>query len=372
MKYRHPIAANPDRFFVPDQGKSSATIPPGNRRASGLSLFQAMAGAPQGGAELFFERLAASLQSAGVRQRLMIKPAGGRADRLAAAGVDVTACSYSPMLAALHQRQLAGAIAASRANVVLSWMNRATSMVPKTKVPHVARLGGFYKLKHYRSCDWLVANTRGIADYLIHEGVPAERVHQQINFVPDGADGPAFDGPRHGGPVIAALGRLHTNKAFDTLIRAFSGIDEGTLWIAGDGPERDRLEALAAECGVAGRVWFPGWLDDPQSVMRGADIFVCPSRHEPFGNVIAEAMSCARPVISTRSHGGEELVEDGVNGLLVPVDDVAAMTDALAQLACDRTLASQLAAGGRATWAASLSPEKVTADWIDFLSRVSA
>ena len=71
------------------------------------------------------------------------------------------------MLAALHRRQLAGAIAASRANVVLSWMNRATSMVPKTKVPHVARLGGFYKLKHYRSCDWLVANTRGIADYLV-------------------------------------------------------------------------------------------------------------------------------------------------------------------------------------------------------------
>ena len=106
-----------------------------------------MAGAPQGGAELFFERLATSFQNAGVRQRLMIKPAGGRADRLAAAGVDVTACSYSPMLAALHRRQLAGAIAASRANVVLSWMNRATSMVPKTKVPHVARLGGFYKLK---------------------------------------------------------------------------------------------------------------------------------------------------------------------------------------------------------------------------------
>ena len=97
---------------------------------------------------------------------------------------------------------------------------------------------------------------------------------------------------------------------------------------------------------MAGRVWFPGWLDDPQSLIRGADIFVCPSRHEPFGNVIAEAMSCARPVISTRSHGGEELVEDGVNGLLVPVDDVTAMTDALAKLAGDRKLASKLAAGG--------------------------
>ena len=68
----------------------------------------------------------------------------------------------------------------------------------------------------------------------------------------------------------------------------------------------------------------------------------------------------------------EELVKDGVNGLLVPVDDAAAMTDALAQLASDRTLASKIAAGGRATWAASLSPEKVTADWIEFLSGVAA
>ena len=372
VKYRYPIQQLQTVFFVPDPATSTASIPPGNRRVSGLSLFQAMAGAPQGGAELFFERLATSFHDAGVRQRLMIKPAGGRADRLAAAGIDVTSCGYSPILAALHRRQLAAGIASSRANVILSWMNRATSMLPKTKVPHVARLGGFYKLKHYRNCDWLVANTHGIADYLVREGVPADRVHHQINFVPDGANGPAFEGPQHGGPVIAALGRLHTNKAFDTLIRAFSGIDEGTLWIAGDGPERARLEALAAECGVAGRVVFLGWLDDPQSVIRGADIFVCPSRHEPFGNVIAEAMSCARPVISTRSHGGEELVEDGVNGLLVPIDDVAAMTDALAQLASDRTLASRIAAGGRATWAASLSPEKVTADWIEFLSGVAA
>ncbi|MCH2555597.1 MAG: hypothetical protein MK030_10055, partial [SAR116 cluster bacterium] len=72
---------------MPDQRTSSASNPPGNRRASGLSLFQAMAGAPQGGAELFFERLATSFQNAGVRQRLVVKPAGRRADRLAANGL---------------------------------------------------------------------------------------------------------------------------------------------------------------------------------------------------------------------------------------------------------------------------------------------
>ena len=330
-----------------------------------------MAGAPQGGAELFFERLATSFATAGVTQTLMIKPDPGRLRRLAAAGVPAQGCAFSPLMAALHRRQLATAIRKSRATVILSWMNRATGMTPRTGLPHVARLGGFYNLKYYRHCDWLVANTRGIADYLVREGVPADRVHHQINFVPDGMDGTIFTGPRCGGPVIAALGRLHPNKAFDTLIRAFATLEDGTLWLAGDGPDRQALATLAAELGVAERVMFLGWQDDPQAVIRGADLFVCPSRHEPFGNVIAEAMACGKPVISTASHGGMELIEDGVNGVLVPVDDAGAMGDAMRQVSGDPALAGRLAAAGRAHWQARLSPAQVTSDWIDFLVKVA-
>lgn len=330
-----------------------------------------MAGAPQGGAELFFERLAVSFAAAGVDQTLMIKSDPGRMSRLAAAGVPTQGCAFSPLLATFHRRRLAAAIHQSRANVILSWMNRATGMTPRTAIPHVARLGGFYNLKYYRHCDWLVANTRGIADYLVREGVPAGRVHHQVNFVPDGAGGAIFDGPRHSGPVIAALGRLHQNKAFDTLIRAFASLDDGTLWLAGDGPDRKTLGALAADLGVAKRVMFLGWQDDPQAVIRGADLFVCPSRHEPFGNVIAEAMACGRPVVSTASHGGSELIEDGVNGVLVPVDDAGAMADAMRQVIGDAGLAARLAAGGRSYWKDHLSPARVTADWINFLVKVA-
>jgi len=331
-----------------------------------------MAGAPQGGAELFFERLAVSFAASGVHQTLMIKPHRERMERLAAAGLVAQGCAFSPLLAPLHRRQLAGAIRKSRAQVILSWMNRATETTPRAGIPHVARLGGFYKLKYYRNCDWLVANTRGIADYLVREGVPADRVHHQINFVPDGVDGPVFDGPRRGGPVIAALGRLHPNKAFDTLIRGFASLEEGTLWLGGDGPDRAMLAALANELGIAGRVMFLGWQDDPQAVIRGADIFVCPSRHEPFGNVIAEAMACGKPVISTASHGGTELVEDGVNGVLVPVDDAGALADAMRMVTGDAGLARTLGQGGRRYWQAHLSPARVTADWIDFLVKVAA
>lgn len=347
------------------------TTSPSSTPRTDLRLFQTMAGASHGGAELFFERLAIAFQGTGMTQQLMIKPDSDRMSRLRAAGLDVTGCGFSPILAPLHRRRIAAAIRRAAPDVVLSWMNRATILTPPTGCPHVARLGGFYNLKYYRGCDWLVANTRDIADYLIAEGVPKDRVHHQINFVPDGAEGPVFEGRRGDGPVIAALGRLHENKAFDTLIRAFAALPEGVLWLAGEGPQRSMLGDLVDELGVAGRVAFLGWQEDPQAVIRGADILVCPSRHEPFGNVIAEGMACGKPVISTRTNGGRELIEDGVNGLLVPVDDTASMADAIAGLIADTALAARLAEGGRACWQASLSPRKVTGDWIAFLERVA-
>ena len=336
-----------------------------------LRLFQTMAGARHGGAELFFERLAGAFHRAGVTQRLMIRPDPDRMARLAAAGLAVEGCGYSPLLTALHRRQIANAIRRERPDVILSWMNRATAMTPAGGRPHVARLGGFYNLKYYRDCDWLVANTRDIADYLVAAGVPADRVHHQINFVPDGADGPQYDGPRRDGPVIAALGRLHPNKAFDILIRALAKLPQGQLWLAGEGPEREMLGALAGELGISERVHFIGWQDDPQAVIRGADLLVCPSRHEPFGNVIAEGLACAKPVISTASNGGRELIEDGANGILVPVDDVDAMADALKLITGDAALSKRLADGGRAHWQRHLSPQRVTADWIGFLEKVA-
>jgi len=347
------------------------TTSPSSTPRTDLRLFQTMAGASHGGAELFFERLAIAFQGTGMTQQLMIKPDSDRMSRLRAAGLDVTGCGFSPILAPLHRRRIAAAIRRAAPDVVLSWMNRATILTPPTGCPHVARLGGFYNLKYYRGCDWLVANTRDIADYLIAEGVPKDRVHHQINFVPDGTDGPVFEGRRGDGPVIAALGRLHENKAFDTLIRAFAALPEGVLWLAGEGPQRSMLGDLVDELGVAGRVAFLGWQEDPQAVIRGADILVCPSRHEPFGNVIAEGMACGKPVISTRTNGGRELIEDGVNGLLVPVDDTASMADAIAGLIADTALAARLAESGRACWQTSLSPRKVTGDWIAFLERVA-
>ena len=177
---------------------------------------------------------------------------------------------------------------------------------------------------------------------------------------------------RPGENWVGTLAGLRKVKNLPRLVRAFAPLpDNWHLVICGEGPERAMLGHLANELGIASRVAFLGWQDDPQSIIRGADILVCPSRHEPFGNVIAEGMACGKPVISTQTNGGCELIEDGVNGLLVPVDDVDALADALAQLTRDVALAAQLAEGGRSCWQTTLSPQRVTGDWIDFLEMVA-
>ena len=340
-----------------------------------FSLFQMMAGARVGGAELFFERLATAFQHAGVNQQVLLKPHPDRTAHLSEAGVIQHHAAFSPVLAPLHRWQFKRLVHKAGADIVLSWMNRATQLAPRGRFVHVARLGGYYKLKHYTRCDHLVANTRGIADYLLAEGVPVHKVHHQVNFVPDGKDVTPLARPQRakGKITVAALGRLHPNKGFDTLIDALGQCRDVHLLLAGTGPEQDKLVQQARTLGLAEHITFLGWQDNPQAVIRAADIFVCPSRHEPFGNVIAEAFACHRPVIATASQGAVEHINtsQAQNGIIVPVDDAAALTGALTDLAQDEGQRAELAAAGYREWAARFQPNQVVADWIHYLNKVA-
>lgn len=140
---------------------------------------------------------------------------------------------------------------------------------------------------------------------------------------------------------VIALGRtgfskgVFHSKGFDLLIEATALLKaEGVnieVEIGGD-PEPN-LQALAEEFGVADRVRLVGWVADVAAFMRAGDVFCMPSRIEPFGLVILEAMSQARPIVSTATHGPRDLVEHGRTGLLVPVDDAMALAQALRSLA---------------------------------------
>ncbi|HEX2826100.1 MAG TPA: glycosyltransferase [Burkholderiales bacterium] len=167
-------------------------------------------------------------------------------------------------------------------------------------------------------------------------------------------------------PVIAALGRLWLEKGHDVLIRAFAAVapdyPEWRLTIVGEGPEREALTALAASLGVADRVALPGWMDVPEEVLACAGVFVMSSRYEGFPNALLEAMGAGLPVISTACGGTEEMIEEGRNGYVVPIDDVTALAAALRRLLGDPALRERLAADAR-TAAQRYSPHRVVPMW---------
>lgn len=148
--------------------------------------------------------------------------------------------------------------------------------------------------------------------------------------------------------VILGVGRLAPEKDFRTLLEAFASVTderETRLIVLGDGPEHSSLETRAAELEVADRVDFPGFVDNPYTYMRNADLFVLSSKLEGMPNVLVEALAVGTPVVATDCPSGpRELLADGRYGELVPVGDHAAMSDAIErQLSDPERTAEQIA-----------------------------
>jgi glycosyltransferase involved in cell wall biosynthesis len=340
-------------------------------------LLQAIAGARHGGAETFFVRLAGALQRAGEVQRVLIRSNPERSQRLVAAGVAVAELGFGGPLDAATRFAFRREIAAWRPDIVLTWMSRATQACPRGDFVHVARLGGYYDLKYYRRCDHLIANTRAIVDYALTKGWPHDRVAYLPNFVPDAeATTPRGGRPADATQLALALGRLHPNKGFALLLEALAKTPEVRLVIAGDGPLRRALERLAQNLDIAGRVQFLGWRDDVPALLARADFLVCPSLHEPLGNVVIEAWAAGLPVIATASDGPAGLIEDGVSGLLVPLPGrpgggPAALAAAIERLCRSPELRVRLAQGGRRAYEAEFTEPSVVARYRDFFDRLA-
>jgi len=149
------------------------------------------------------------------------------------------------------------------------------------------------------------------------------------------------------GFVISTAGRLVEEKDVDVLIKAFALLRKdlyAQLWIVGDGPERPVLESLAARLNVLNDIIFFGFQENLYKFIKRSEIFVHTSRFEGFGNIILEAMACGVPVIATDCpFGPREIINNGENGILVPVRDERALANALKMMSADRELRKKLA-----------------------------
>lgn len=340
-------------------------------------LLQAIAGARHGGAETFFLRLSAAFARRGaVEQRVLIRRDPARAGSLRAAGVAVGELPFAGRLDLGTRLALRREIAAFRPQVVLTWMSRATVLCPRGDFVHVGRLGGYYDLKYYRRVDHLAGNTRALVEWAAGRGWPRERVHYLPNFVPDAAGAAPVERARLAtppdAPLALALGRLHPNKGFDLLLEAIARVPDLHLWIAGEGGLRRALERRADDLGLGPRVRFLGWREDAPALMASADLLVCPSRHEPLGNVVLEAWAARLPVVALASAGPRELIADGESGLLVaPERGPAGLARAITRLVADPALAARLAAGGRRAFEESFTEAVVVGRYREFFERIT-
>lgn len=317
-------------------------------------LLQALAGAPHGGAEMHFLRLCLALHRAGVEQRVVIRPHPESLKFLRAGGIEPVTAPFGGFFDLQTKKILQREIADFRPELALTYMSRASSMMPKGDFLHLARLGGYYDMKYYRNCDYLICVSPDLKAHCVKNGFPEERVHVITNFVEDlrGAppqDRAALDTPEDA-PLIFALGRLHKNKAFDILLQAMVRLPGAYLWLAGDGPLEDDLKRQAKDLGIADRVRFLGWQFDSAPYFAAADFYVVPSRHEPLGNVVLEGWMHGKPMVAAASQGPGWLITDEDDALLVPIDDAMAMAAALQRLIDDPAFAARLGANGRSTF----------------------
>lgn len=150
--------------------------------------------------------------------------------------------------------------------------------------------------------------------------------------------------------VVLVVAQLIAEKGIDVLVRAMADLPaEAVLWIIGDGPHRQAIDALIAERGLTGRVRNLGHQFDVCPYMQAADCFVCPSLWaEAAGLVNLEAAACGLPVVASRIGGIPEYLDDGQTGLLFEPGDSAALADALNRLVRDRALCRHLGEQARA------------------------
>jgi glycosyltransferase involved in cell wall biosynthesis len=175
-------------------------------------------------------------------------------------------------------------------------------------------------------------------------------------------------------PSLVAMGRFHRQKGFDLLLRAFARINnqypDWSLTIFGDGPLREQMESLCDELGLKDCVYLPGRVQNPHHFLQQADLFALSSRWEGWPMVLMEALSCGLPVVAADCRSGpREIIRDGVDGILVPPEDVPALAEALSRLMSDEVERKRLASRAPEV-TERFGVDKVMGMWEELLMKV--
>ena len=294
-----------------------------------------------------------------------------RAARLRASGLAPVELGFGGALDLLTRPRLRAALRGFGPRVVVSWMNRASGLTPRgdwVLAGPARRLLRPAPLPPLRPPDRQHARHRRLAAReRLAGGAHATTCPTSSTISPRPRPPPTC---RRAARCCSALGRLHTDKGFDTAIRALARLPGAQLAIAGDGPEETALRRLAAQSAWRRGCTFSAGAHDAGALLRAADLFVCASRIEPLGNMVIEAWSAGCPLVAVAAAGPRELVRDGEDGRVVPLEDPTALAAAIGALLSDRAAAAAMARAGRLRFETEFSRAPVLAAWRQFLAGV--
>jgi len=182
--------------------------------------------------------------------------------------------------------------------------------------------------------------------------------------------------PHFDDPYLLCIAMHNPKKGLDVLLRAFALIQDShqslKLVLAGDGPLRSELETLASALGIRDKVHFLGKQGRAVIVklIKGCELFVLPSRSEPFGLVLAEAMAFKKPVVATTVGGIPEIIRNGVDGILVEPDKPSLLAEAVLKILRDQQLRQSLASSGYTTVTTHFNSEKTALSYESLFSHL--
>jgi glycosyltransferase involved in cell wall biosynthesis len=211
----------------------------------------------------------------------------------------------------------------------------------------------------YRAAQQILAVSEHVAGSVVASGIDARKVAVVYDGVelPVLASSESKDAARQrfgadaDSVLLGCVGYLTPEKGQDCLVRALPAIravvPKTRLVLAGDGPERRRLERLTKELSMESFVHFAGHVEDVSEIYKALDIFVFPSLEEPLGSSLIAAMAWGLPVVASAAGGVTEVVEADVSGKLFPPQHADALARATLDLLTDRQLATRLGHAAR-------------------------
>jgi glycogen synthase len=230
---------------------------------------------------------------------------------------------------------------------------RHTLAVSDLRSAVLKTLGGQIERWGEHSAEAVLVITPRLCRLLVSDGIHETRIH----VIPPGVNPSLFEGPFEdpfsgvGRPRVLFVGRLAPQKGVGTLVEAAGLLEHPSaqVLLVGDGPERKALERETERLGVGDRLRFEGFVthDRLPAAMAHADVLVLPSLYEELGTVLLEAMQAALPIVASKTGGIPDVIEDGVNGLLVPPGDPEALARAIDRILSDGDLARRLSEGAQ-------------------------